>query len=65
MNGEVVLRDVDIVKEAGGRHKALVKEIDAVTADKLLTVEFIPPTSQVTERTAPVLSGIELFEKQR
>jgi hypothetical protein len=61
--GKTILKDIDVVKEAGGRNRALVKEIEAVAADKLLTLEFIPKEPRVTQRTAPIVNGIGLYQK--
>jgi hypothetical protein len=59
----VAARNVDIVKETGAPHTALVKEFTGITADKTVTIEFIPRTSRHTKRTVPLLSAIELQEE--
>ncbi|MBI3987416.1 MAG: hypothetical protein HY343_10875, partial [Lentisphaerae bacterium] len=59
LQDRVALKDFDIVKEAGGPRKALVKEFKGVTAGDTLTLEFIP-RGPLTPETAPILSGLEL-----
>jgi hypothetical protein len=57
----IVARNVDIVKEAGGTRTALVKEFPGVSADKLISIEFKPGVDELTSRTMPVISGIEII----
>jgi hypothetical protein len=63
MQDAVAARKVDIVKEAGAAHTALVKEFNGIQAGSTVTVEFIPRTSRHTERTVPLLNAIELQEE--
>ena len=63
MQDAIVARNVDIVKEAGAPHTAIVKEFTGIKAGSTVSVEFIPRTSQHTKRTVPVLSAIELQEE--
>jgi outer membrane protein assembly factor BamB len=55
MQGKEVLKDFDIVKEAGGGDRALVKEF-TVDAGRDLKLKFIP------RRSAPLLCGIEAIQ---
>ena len=63
LQGQIVLKDFDVVRDAGGRRKALVREFKHVAAGELLTLEFIPRGSETTTVTVPILSALELFEE--
>jgi hypothetical protein len=54
IQGQEVLKDFDIAKEAGGGDRALVKEF-TTQAGKELKVKFVP------RRSAPVLCGLEVY----
>ena len=56
-----MLRKLDVVKEAGGANRALVKQINGVTAAGAMTIEMIPRTKELTDKTAPIISGIEVI----
>lgn len=58
LQGQRVLASLDIVKEAGGRQRGLIKEFKAVAVKDELTLTFTPSAAGSTRR--PVLSGIEL-----
>ncbi len=60
VQGKTVLEDFDVVKAAGGRNRAIVKEIEGVSATRSLALEFVPKTKKVANRTAPILSAIEI-----
>ena len=55
---EESLHDVDIVKEAGGIHRALLKEMRGIQADQNLVIEFIPRAG-----FPPILNAFELVEE--
>ena len=63
LQGQTVLKDFDIAKEAGVR-TALVKEFAHVKANETLTLEFVPKSAAITPATAPILSAIELFDEE-
>ncbi len=62
IQGAPALRGFDIVREAGGARRALVKEFKGIKAGQLLDIEFIPATP-ATPESAPLLSGLELTEE--
>ena len=64
LGGKVVLKDFDVFAEAGGRNKALVKEIRGVPAVQSLVLEFVPKTNTPTDATAPILCGLEIIAEQ-
>ncbi|MBL7223524.1 MAG: hypothetical protein ISS72_06715, partial [Candidatus Brocadiae bacterium] len=53
--------DFDVVRAARGSRRAVVKEFDGVVARRAITLEFTPKAAEVTERTAPILSAIEIL----
>lgn len=55
VQGKPKLTDLDVVEEAGGRNRALVKEIKGVTVGDFLLIELSP-----TSKQPAMLSGIEL-----
>ena len=60
LQGKVVLKDFDIVEEAGGTRRAVVKEFRGIDASEALAVTLTPKGNELTEMTAPVLSGVEV-----
>ena len=60
LQGKRVLKKFDVVKAAGGANRAVVKEIKGVTAARAMTLEMIPRARQLTDKTAPMISGIEV-----
>jgi endoglucanase len=56
INGQIVLKDLDVFKEAGGLAKPLVKEFKKIKAsDGKLLIEFTQQTQN------PEINGIEVF----
>ena len=63
LQGQTVLKDFDIVKEAGGARMAVVKEFQHIPATDSLVVEFKPRAATPDAATAPILSGLELVDE--
>ena len=61
LQGRVVLEDFDVVKAARGGNRAVVREFTIVTLPTAMTLELIPKVATLTERTAPIVSGIEVI----
>ena len=61
---QVVLKDFDVVKEAGGTRKALVKEFKSVRVGPSLSIEFIPVSKELKKENVPILSAIEVFDER-
>jgi len=59
LQGEPVLTGFDLVKEAGGARKALVKQFEGVEVQDVLFVEMSP--SEDSEIQEPILCGIQAF----
>jgi hypothetical protein len=58
LQGQTVLNDLDIVKEAGAPDRVLVKEFSGLTLGGDLCVTFVPKTGQ------PLLCGLEIVREQ-
>lgn len=57
VQGKPQLVDLDVVAEAGGRNRALVKEIKGVTVGDFLLIELTPPANA---KNPTLISGFEL-----
>ena len=64
LQGRTVVTGLDVVHEAGGRRRALVKEWRDVPAERTVVVELVPKGRAATERTVPVLSAVEVVAQQ-
>jgi len=62
VQGKRVLEDFDVVKEAGGRHVALVRELGGVKASDRLLIEF---DSAADGAEAPMLNALEVIEEEK
>jgi outer membrane protein assembly factor BamB len=60
--GQPVVRNLDIVKEAGGNRRTLVKEFRNIKIEKDLTVEFNSASGE--NMNPPVISGIEIVRNK-
>ncbi|MHC4555807.1 MAG: outer membrane protein assembly factor BamB family protein [Planctomycetota bacterium] len=61
LQGQTVLDDFDLLKEAGGSHKPVVREFPGVRVSRNLEIEFVPrdkETSSVNDM--PILCGVEV-----
>lgn len=58
LQGETVLKDLDVIQEAGGPGVALVKEIKGVEARDTLTLELVPRAD-----SPPIISAMEVHEE--
>ena len=61
---KIALKDFDVVKEAGGPRKALVKEFSGVEVDDSLLIEFVPKTHQLAPEQAPILQTVEVLRER-
>jgi len=63
LQGKTVLKDFDIVKEAGGPHIAVVKEFSGVKVEKGLDIALLPRTENPSSKQAPLLNGVEVIRE--
>ncbi|OAI54042.1 hypothetical protein AYO44_03935 [Planctomycetaceae bacterium SCGC AG-212-F19] len=66
VQGQTVLSQFDIVKEAGGRHRGVVKEFKKVKASDKLIIQFSPhgDESRLTFSSVPLLCGVEVLRDE-
>lgn len=65
IQGKVLLRRLDIAKEAGRWQRAVVKEFHGIEVIDDLEVELAPAAENPTVAQAPVLSGLELIRTRK
>jgi hypothetical protein len=58
LQGDTLLKDFDVVREAGGAQRALVKEFKGVRVGKDLTVTLTPAAGAPVKQA--VLCGVEV-----
>jgi len=63
LQGQTVLKDLDIVKEAGGRNVALVKELTGVKASHQVVIELTTPDRGSGAEPGPMVSAVEIREE--
>ena len=56
----MVAQSVDVVKEAGGRGKALVRTFQGVKVTDNLAVELVPRSKGKALHEVPILSALEV-----
>jgi len=62
IQGELVFSDFDVVREAGGPRRAVVKSVEGVLVSDELKVELAPSAdSRIDE---PVICGIEVIARE-
>ena len=62
LQGETVLENFDVVKEAGGYRRAVVREFDGIPVVRNLEIEFIPASEQISSMDqAPILCALEVW----
>ncbi len=60
VNGRPALKGVDIVKEARGVRKALVKEIKSVEAEEAIQIDFSAKIGRPAPDQMPLIQGVEI-----
>jgi len=64
LQSKTVLRNFDVVKEAGGRNAALVKEFAGVKASDRILIELTSERRATDAKSAPVISAVEVVEQE-
>jgi hypothetical protein len=64
LQGNLAAADFDVVKEAGGRNRAVIKEVDGVTVADRLTIELTPKTGNPSPSQLPILEGVEITRQR-
>jgi len=63
LQGKLVAKGFDIVREAGAPQKAVVKEFKGVRVTANLAVELVPEAESPTKAQAPIINGIEIVRE--
>ena len=63
LQGETVLKDFDIAKEAGENY-AIVKTFNGIRSDDVIELELIPSGPANSPEDMPIISGIEVTEEK-
>jgi len=61
LQGEVVSKKLDIIKETGDPNKALIEEFKGIKVDDNLVVELVPKALSPTMTQAPIINFIEII----
>lgn len=61
---KTVIEKLDVVQEAGGMNKALIKTVSDIKGGKRIILNFKPIAANPEQRTAPILSGIEIIDHE-
>jgi len=64
LQGNLVLENLDIVKEAGGRDRAVFKEFSAIEVSEKLVIELVPKTPNPAPEQLPILQGVEAVRER-
>jgi outer membrane protein assembly factor BamB len=64
LQGKVICPACDIVKEAGGRDRALVKEFTGIEVKDALVLELVPRSPKPTPQQMPILQGLEIVRQR-
>jgi hypothetical protein len=63
LQDKVVLKDFDVVKEAGGRNRTVSKQFPGIRVQDRLLIELVPKTEKPTPREAPILQAVEIVRQ--
>ena len=64
IQGKLVAKNVDILREAGARNRALVKSFPDIDAVETITVELVSKVAKPEPDQLPILQGIEVEREQ-
>lgn len=64
IQGKPLLKGFDVVKEAGGPRKVIIKEFKGVTVNDNLTIDLLPKLRQPTPEQAPILQTVEVVRER-
>jgi len=63
LQGDLVLRDFDIVSAVGGPKIAFIKELRGVEVSDILTIELVSNAPGTAQSQRPILNGVELIRQ--
>ncbi len=64
LQGQVAAKAVDVLREAGGPNKPLIKEFKGIQSDGELSIELVPAAANPAPDEQPVLQGIEVVREE-
>ena len=64
LQGKVVAENLDVVAEAGGPGRALIKEFAGIPVAEKLQIELVPKASKPAPEQAPILQGVEIVRQR-
>jgi len=64
LQGQLAEKGFDVVKEAGGRNKAVVREFKGIEAKDKLRIDLVPAVSKPTKEQLPILQGVEVVREE-
>jgi outer membrane protein assembly factor BamB len=64
LQGAVAAEGVDVVEEAGGAGKAVVRELTAKAVEKDLIIEFVPRGEGASAKVLPTLCAVEVIRRK-
>ena len=64
IQGETVLADLDILKEARGRNTALIKEFSGIEGGDQILIQLTPKGAPDDAKMLPVISGVQITEEE-
>jgi len=64
LQGNIVLKDFDIVKTVGGSNTAVIKEFKKIAVTDVLNLELDPKTEKPDSSQAPVVNFIEVIAEK-
>ena len=64
VQGQTVLRGLDVASEADGRNRALVKEFRHVNATEQIVIELTPKRQPGQRSAPPLITGVEVVQEQ-
>ena len=66
LQGQVVLDDFDIVREAGGSCKAIIRQFRGITVSRDLEIELVAQDKKLSSKNGvPVLCGVEVLRERK
>ncbi len=66
MQGQVVLDGFDIVREAGGPRKAVVRQFRGIAVSDNLEIELVAQDKKLSSKNGvPVLCGVEVVRERK
>jgi len=63
LQDETVLKNFDIIKEAAGANKVVIKEFNGIKVENVLAVELVSKDSNPTISQAPIINFIEVIRE--